>query len=272
VLKTIARAALKPVSAAVDLVRPPAPGVTVLIYHRVGAGSGGQVDLDAAVFDDQMAHLSESGAVISLDDAVELLQTGSDDDRSRVVVTFDDGTPDVVENALPVLVKHHVPMTLYLATAFVQEQKGFWQPDDAPLSWQGVEEMRSTGLVDIGSHTHNHALLDRTPAGEISDELDRSIDLIGEHTGVAPRHFAYPKALAPSAEADRAVRSRFDSAAVAGTRPNHYGATDVHLLNRSPVQRSDAMTWFRRKAAGGMGFEDRIRDKVNERRYADARR
>ena len=32
------------------------------------------------------------------------------------------------------------------------------------------------------------------------------------------------------------------------------------------------MRWFRRKAAGGMGLEDRLRDLVNRRRYADATR
>ena len=64
--------------------------------------------------------------------------------------------------------------------------------------------------------------------------------------------------------------TNFDSAAIAGTRPNVYGSTDVHLLTRSPVQRSDGMRWFRRKAAGGMGLEDRVRDIVNKRRYADA--
>lgn len=275
-LKQLARAALKPASAAVDLVSPPPSGVTILIYHRVGARTGGQVDLDAAVFDEQMAYLAEAGLVTTLDDAVEQLVIGRASEPGcpgrpgRVVVTFDDGTPDVIENALPILEKYDVPMTLYLATAFVEEQRGFWDPTDPALSWSGVVEALSTGLVTVGSHTHNHALLDRLPAHAIADELDHSIELIGEHTGAAPRHFAYPKALLPSAEADEAVRKRFASAAIAGTKPNRYGASDVHLLNRSPVQRSDGMVWFRRKAVGGMGLEDRVRNKINARRYADA--
>lgn len=283
-LKTLARAALKPAAAALDLLRPPPAGVTVLIYHRVGAGSGGQVDLDAAVFDDQMAHLASTGSVVTLDDAVELLAgngssatsttstTSTISSSDRVVVTFDDGTPDVIDHALPILEKHRIPITLYLATAFIEEQRGFWQPTDRPLTWQGAEEAVSTGLVTVGSHTHNHALLDRLPAGEIADELDRSTELIESRLGVTARHFAYPKALAPSPEADRQVRARFASAAIAGTRPNPYDTTDVHLLRRSPVQRSDGMVWFRKKAAGGMGLEDLVRDKINERRYADASR
>lgn len=270
--KQLARSALKPVSAAADLVAKPSRGVTILIYHRVGAASGSEVDLDAAVFDAQMAELAASGRATTLDDAVTMLSAGTTPAVDPVVVTFDDGTPDVVDVALPILERHRIPMTLYLATGFVDADRGFWQPHDTPISWAGLRDAVATGLVDIGSHTHTHALLDRVDDTTIADELDRSIDLIGTELGVTARHFAYPKALPPSPAADTAVRARFASAAIAGTRPNPYGTTDVHLLTRSPIQRSDAMRWFRRKAAGGMGLEDRLRDLLNKRRYADATR
>ena len=47
----------------------------------------------------------------------------------------------------------------------------------------------------------------------IGADLDRSIDLIGEHLGHAPRHFAYPKALPPHSDADVEVRRRLAAAA-----------------------------------------------------------
>ena len=131
--------------------------------------------------------------------------------------------------------------------------------------------MAATGLWQIGSHTHTHALLDRLADDEIADELDRSIDLIGEHLGQAPAHFAYPKALARAPAADRAVRARFRSAALAGTRANRFGATDPWLLARTPIQVDDGQRWFRRKARGGMAFEDDLRWTVNRGRYASAR-
>jgi hypothetical protein len=87
---------------------------------------------------------------------------------------------------------------------------------------------------------------------------------------VRAAHFAYPKAVMGSAAADAAVRARFDSAAVAGTHANRYGATDPYRLARTPIQLSDGMRWFRRKVAGGMRFEDDVRRLVNRRRYAGA--
>ena len=76
--------------------------------------------------------------------------------------------------------------------------------------------------------------------------------------------------MAGSAAADAAVRARFRSAALAGTRPNPYGRTDPYRLARSPIQRADGMSWFRRKLDGGMALEDRLRTLANRRRYAGA--
>jgi len=87
---------------------------------------------------------------------------------------------------------------------------------------------------------------------------------------VRAEHFAYPKAVMGSPAADAAIRARFRSAAVAGTRVNEYGRTDPYRLARSPIQVSDGTRWFRQKVAGGMAFEDSLRRVLNRRRYQSA--
>jgi peptidoglycan/xylan/chitin deacetylase (PgdA/CDA1 family) len=255
-----------------DRVRAPDRGVVVLIYHRVGGGSGTEIDLDPALFDEQMAWLAAEGVAASLDDALAALaspEPPEPPERDPVVVTFDDGTADLAEVALPILVRHGVPATVYVATDFVERQRSF-PADGTPLTWAGVREMAASGLVTIGSHTHTHALLDRLPPDEVAGELDRSRELIGEKGGVAADHFAYPKAVAPPAAVEAVVRDRFRSAALGGNRPNPYGRTDPHRLARSAVQVSDGMEWFVRKARGGMALEDTVRRTLNRVRYVGA--
>ena len=267
-LKQRGGAALKSVAAAVDAVRRPVAGVTVLIYHRVGARTSVPVDLPTALFRDQMAELA--GRAISLDAALAVLD-GTDEAATEhpVVVTFDDGTADVVEEALPVLVEHQIPALLYVATEFIEEGRSF--PDDGRVpSWAALADATATGSLDLGSHTHSHALLDRLPPADVAAELDRSIELIGTRTGAHAGHFAYPKALPGSPAADAAVRSRFRSAALAGTRANPVGGTDHWRLARSPIQVADGMKWFRAKADGGLRFEDDVRRLVNRARYRGA--
>lgn len=261
------RRALKFAAAGADRLRPPARGIVILIYHRVGARSAMEVDLPRDQFERQMDLLATSGSVVTLDDAMARLDGPVPDGPDPVVVTFDDGTADVVDDALPILVERRIPALLYLTTGYV-EGEDVAVPDAVPVSWAGLRDAVSTGYLQVGSHTHRHALLDRLDPGAVADELDRSIDLIGAHLGTAPRHFAYPKAVAPHTEADRAVRDRFVTAALAGTRANRYGATDVFRLARTPIQRADEERWFRAKCGGGLEAEDRVRVVLNRWRYA----
>ena len=261
-------------SAVADALRPSRPGVAILIYHRVGAGSGLEVDLPTSLFEAQMAMLAGEHEVVSLGVALERLSgpeppRAHDPRRPPVVITFDDGTADFVDVALPILERHRLPVTLYAATGFIEDGTPF--PDDGrPVSWSALADACSSGLLDVGSHTHGHRLLDRLSEAEVAAELDRSIALIGDRLGQAPVDFAYPKAIPGSPAAERAVRARFRSAALAGTRSNPYGRTDLYRLSRSPIQVGDGTRWFARKAAGGMGLEDDLRRVLNKRRYANA--
>lgn len=260
-----ARAAIKGAAAVADMVRPPDPGITILIYHRVGAGTGGQMDLSPDAFDRQLAWLAATQRVLGLDQAADELGDVAGPSAPGVVLTFDDGTTDWTEHVLPALERHRVPATFYVATDFVDRGAAF-PGDGRPISWSALADLASSDLVTIGNHTHRHLLLDRLDPAEIDGELDRANELLAEHLGAEPTHFAYPKAVAGSAAAESAVRRRFRTAVLAGTRSNDRDV-DLHRLWRSPVQPSDGDRWFRRKAMGGMHLEDDLRRRANRLRY-----
>ena len=261
--------ATKLLAAGVDLVRPTRRGVVVLLYHRVGARHAAQLDLPTDLFERQIEQIGSSGAAADLDSALDVLEEQAPPPIDPVVVTFDDGTADFVDVALPVLVRHRVPATLYVATDHVERQVPF-PNDGTPISWAGLRDARDTGLVTMGSHTHSHALLDRLPPEQADAEIRRSVALIEDRLGVRAEHFAYPKAVAASPANEELVRGRFRSAALAGTKSNPYGCTDVHRLARSPIQAADGLRWFERKLRGGMRLEDDLRRLLNRRRYAGA--
>jgi peptidoglycan/xylan/chitin deacetylase (PgdA/CDA1 family) len=270
------RRTVKVASAGADRLRPNIAGVVILIYHRVGGGSGLEIDLDPGMFDDQMAAVAASNRVVSLGTALAWIGEPADssgDRASSVVVTFDDGTADFADVALPILERHGVCATLYAATGFIDDGVDF--PDGGrPLSWSALRDACATGLVDVGSHTHRHVLLDRISPAVAAEELDRSVGLIADRLGRPAVDFAYPKAVAGTPENARLVRDRFRSAALAGTRVNPYTSsqssrrTDPQRLARSPIQVSDGMQYFERKLAGGMALEDSFRRAINRARYA----
>lgn len=221
------------------------PGdVVVLLYHRVGDGRS-EIDMPVGAFERQLEHLRERERVLTLDEALD------GDPRGGVVLTFDDGYRDFVESVVPLLVEHRMPAVLYLATGLVADVDG---ARVASLSWSDLRDASATGLVTIGSHTHSHADLLRATEREAEDEMRRSKELIEDRLGVPCEHFAYPWAVG-SAQADRAARRLFRSAALDAWRTNRAGRIDPHRLGRVPILRSDGSFFFRRKVRGGLDSE-----------------
>lgn len=241
--------------------------MVVLAYHRVGGRTVSPVDLVTADFRRQIEHVA--ARVGTLDEGLAALRSARPDSDAAdlpIVLTFDDGTADFADIVLPILVEFDVPATLYLSTANVDSGDAY-SLGGTPISWAGLADCLSTGLVAIGSHTHHHVLLDRCNPLEATQELDTCDRRIEDELGVTPLHFAYPKALSPSPAVDELVRQRYLSAAVAGTRANRVGHTDPFRLNRSPIQNADGWDGFVRKVEGGMRVEDDVRRVVNLVRY-----
>ncbi len=94
--------------------------LVVLTYHRVLDQSevASIADIDAAQFDMHVQTLDRYFNVLSLRDAVRLLDERRLPSRS-VCITFDDGYKDNVTRALPVLERHGVPATFFIATGYL---------------------------------------------------------------------------------------------------------------------------------------------------------
>jgi peptidoglycan/xylan/chitin deacetylase (PgdA/CDA1 family) len=117
---------------------------TCLLYHRVSengdagaAWANRSLSVDVHSFDEQMRHVAESCRCLSLSECLGLLEQGRLP-PSSVVVTFDDGYRDNLELALPVLERHGVPATIFVATGLVERS--------VPLWW--VELEQALGTID----------------------------------------------------------------------------------------------------------------------------
>jgi peptidoglycan/xylan/chitin deacetylase (PgdA/CDA1 family) len=261
---------MKEAAVLADRLHPPQPGVVVLLYHRVGGRStADEIDMPASMFNTQMAWLADRGRAVTIDEGLDILTEPADERPpfDPVVVTFDDGTDDLVDVALPILARHRIPAVFYLATGHVERGRAF-AGGGRPLSWAAAGEAVDTGLVTIGSNSHGHARLDRLDAAEAASALDRSRNLIGERLGVTAEHFAYPQAVPAAPDVEPLVRERFRSAALGGNRSNPYGTADPHRLARSEIQPRDGMRFFIHKAQGGMALEERARRRLDRWRYA----
>jgi peptidoglycan/xylan/chitin deacetylase (PgdA/CDA1 family) len=93
----------------------------ILTYHRVLDRPDPMIDdggLDVAGFDAQSRVLAANFNVLRLDEALQRLASASLPPRA-VALTFDDGYADNYTNALPILSRHGLTATFFVATAFL---------------------------------------------------------------------------------------------------------------------------------------------------------
>jgi peptidoglycan/xylan/chitin deacetylase (PgdA/CDA1 family) len=93
----------------------------ILTYHRVLDRPDPMIEgggLDVAGFDAQLRVLAANFNVLRLDEALHRLASASLPPRA-VALTFDDGYADNYTNALPILQRHGLSATFFVATAFL---------------------------------------------------------------------------------------------------------------------------------------------------------
>ncbi len=123
------------------------PRLLILIFHRVHAQADPLAphEPDAARFDALLGLLRRSFRVLALGPAVAALREGTLPSRA-LAITFDDGYADNAEVALPLLRKHGLPATFFVATGFL---------DGAGCMWNDrlIESVRATrcARADFGA-------------------------------------------------------------------------------------------------------------------------
>ena len=94
--------------------------LTILIFHRVLPERDPLFpsEMDSARFDKVVSWLNQWFNLLPLERAVDCLIDGALPSRAACI-TFDDGYADNVTNALPIIKKHKVPATFFIATGYL---------------------------------------------------------------------------------------------------------------------------------------------------------
>jgi peptidoglycan/xylan/chitin deacetylase (PgdA/CDA1 family) len=150
-----------------------------------------------------------------------ILQHGRDGipvPRRTFVVTFDDGYANNVSHALPILVALGIPATFFLATAYLDSTAAFpfddWplagrddSPRDqwVPLTRSQCRDAQSTGLIELGCHTHTHQVFRNRPNAFHAD-VRKSVAVLQRDFGTEQPAFSFPYGIADDDLVDAARR------------------------------------------------------------------
>jgi len=173
----------------------------VLMYHKVNDTPDNPTTVSTAAFDEQLAQLQELGfRVVDLDAVIDHYTLGHPLPPKALLITFDDGYRDTLENALPVLQKHGFPAVIFVPVAYMDDHQPL--PHERYLVEQGVRNPTldwgllrelDRGGVRVESHGIAHRPLAEMGLDEAVREIAVSKLVLEERLERSVQAYAYVK-------------------------------------------------------------------------------
>jgi len=146
-------------------------------------------DCSIPEFEAQLDWLARRGAhFVSTKELYDHLTKGSRLPSHAIAITFADNYLGFYRNALPVLRRRHIPVTMFVHTDYVGSPVG--RPK---MNWAQLKELDREGLVTIASQTRTHPEDLRTLSDKaLREEMAGSKRALEDHLGHPVAFIAYP--------------------------------------------------------------------------------
>ncbi len=189
------------VSTSVGADEVPERTLRVLMYHKVNDVEGNSVTVPVGVFDEQMAQLGELGyRPVTLAQVLDHYVGGEPLPPEAVLITFDDGYRDNLENAVPILTRYGYPAVLFVPIGYLGGRRPLPHDEhlaargivNPTLDWSELDELERSG-VSVESHGIGHRPLADLEVDEAAREITLSKLRLEEALGRPVRAFAYVK-------------------------------------------------------------------------------
>ncbi len=227
--------------------------VLVLCYHAVSERWSADLSVTPKRLRDQLRLLLASGYRATTFHAA----VTSPPARKTLAITFDDAFRSVLDLAYPILSELDVPGTVFVPTAFPDEDRALaWPGIDhwaagphaaelAALSWRDLRWLADRGW-EIGSHTRSHPYLTQLDDATLSEELQESRKVCGREVGRSCISVAYPYGDVDARVVDAARTAGYQTG---GTLPSRLYRGRPLSWPRIGVYRGDDLRRFRLKTS-----------------------
>jgi peptidoglycan/xylan/chitin deacetylase (PgdA/CDA1 family) len=173
----------------------------VLMYHKVNDVWPNPTTVPVHVFEEQMALLEELGyEVVSLGAVRDHYVHGASLPPGAVLITFDDGYRDNLENAVPILRRHGYPAVVFVPLGYLDGDRPL--PHEEPLralgirnptvDWDELAELEAGG-IRIESHGIGHRPLSDVSPADAAREIALSKLRLEERLGREVVAYAFVK-------------------------------------------------------------------------------
>lgn len=173
----------------------------ILMYHKVNDVPENPLSMPVSLFDEQMDLLrSLDYTIVDLAAVLDYYADGKPLPPRAVLITFDDGYHDNLDNAARVLSKYGYPAVLFVPVGYLDDRQPLPHEErlaaqgvmNPTLDWDELAEVERNG-IRIESHGISHRPLANLEVDEAAREITLSKLRLEERLGRPVRAFSYVK-------------------------------------------------------------------------------
>jgi peptidoglycan/xylan/chitin deacetylase (PgdA/CDA1 family) len=173
----------------------------ILMYHKVNDLPGNPLTVPTSLFDEQMDQLRTLGyRVVDLQAVLDFYVDKKPLPPHAVLITFDDGYRDNLDNAARVLRKYGYPAVLFVPIGYLDDRQPLPHEErlavkgllNRTLDWEELAEAERNG-IRIESHGISHRPLADLEVDAAAREITLSKLRLEERLGRPVRAFSYVK-------------------------------------------------------------------------------
>ena len=169
--------------------------IPVLLYHRIVENPTNQwTDTSIEMFKKTMQYLYDNGYnTLSAEQYVRIMEGKETAPKNPILLTFDDGTPEFITNALPVLKQYNMKAVLFIVSD--------WIGGGFSMSKEQLQSLANEPSLSLENHTKTHdGAIWGTNGGvrstitkeQAEDQIKSANTYLKSITGKDPVLMAYP--------------------------------------------------------------------------------
>ncbi|MEW6145843.1 MAG: polysaccharide deacetylase family protein [Thermodesulfobacteriota bacterium] len=173
--------------------------IPILMYHQISREPHPnflEYTVTPKAFEAQMKALKFLGFVpITFSKLLDYKNGSAKPPSKPVIITFDDGLQDAIDNAVPILESTGFTAVFYIPTDYAGRKSSWMIPEVNVefqiIDWATVTMLDSMGF-EVASHSMSHPRLSKISSNDCFGELSGSRRKLEEILGHEVRHIAYP--------------------------------------------------------------------------------
>lgn len=230
--------------------------IPVLMYHRVcndGDANQNEYVVEIDMFERQLRYFAEHNYYTPrIADVLDHRNNTAHTGGKPLLITFDDGYVDTLENVVPLLRQYGFSATVFIIADF-SRRTNWW---DVPkkiaearlMEKYQVLDMRASG-IEIGSHGFSHRSMPILNNDDLAEELFRSKRVVEELLAQPVQYLAYPYGEVDQRVKVVACQAGYRCAFATNSGPMFFH-NDLYQIRRTLITNRDDELYLHLKLAG----------------------